>query len=560
LKSSLIILIAFGTALFTGCSDHTAGVPMGGGHDGETFSGTIIHQDGFTASNTQVQLMPEDYDPFADAAASDSGTFIDTTGSDGVYVFANVPVGTYNLQALHLTKRTSTLIRNVEITKGNPVRLPIQALKPPGTMIVSLPDTLEGGNGYVFIPGTNVFTDDLVQIRSGYYAVLDSVPAADEIKVLFAEKTDASEEVPVLHNISLSPGDTVGDFPDTSLYARWNSSGRIVLNTSSTGADVPGEVTGFPVLVRLDASNFPFSEAKPNGEDVRFSKADGMTPLTYEIERWDSAAELAAVWVRADTVYGSNITQYFYMYWGNADASDRSDGQAVFDTSLAFEGVWHLSESGNSDAEGYRDATVNALHGTGTGLDGSSDVSGIIGRAQEFSGAGENISGPMTSRLRADVSFSASLWMSWSPMPERSWVASFGGYMARDSSFHFLIWPDSTAQFGFWHVPEGEFQNMFPFADYVEQWTHAAMVYEAATGILRSFINGSVVDTDTVSNIYLDLSDGFFLCLNRHDWESPYKGMLDEVRVSTTNRSPDWIRLSYENQKPDQTLISVVGF
>ena len=72
-------------------------------------------------------------------------------------------------------------------------------------------------------------------------------------------------------------------------YATWTYNADVTLNTSSTGAAVTGTVTGFPVLVRLSYRNFLFNEAKGNGADIRFGKA-GM-PLSYHVERWDSAAE-----------------------------------------------------------------------------------------------------------------------------------------------------------------------------------------------------------------------------------------------------------------------------
>lgn len=62
---------------------------------------------------------------------------------------------------------------------------------------------------------------------------------------------------------------------------------------------------------RLNQSNFNFSEALGSGENIRFSKADG-THLYYQIERWDSLSGEAQVWVRVDTVYGNNSTQYIY--------------------------------------------------------------------------------------------------------------------------------------------------------------------------------------------------------------------------------------------------------
>jgi hypothetical protein len=34
-----------------------------------------------------------------------------------------------------------------------------------------------------------------------------------------------------------------------------------------------------------------------------------------------------------------------------------------------------------------------------------------------------------------------------------------------------------------------------------------------------------------------------------------FPGYIDEIRVSKTNRSADWIKLEYQNQKQSQTLV-----
>ena len=44
------------------------------------------------------------------------------------------------------------------------------------------------------------------------------------------------------------------------------------------------------------------------------------------------------------------------------------------------------------------------------------------------------------------------------------------------------------------------------------------------------------------------------MCIHGHG----FRGDVDEVRVSNVVRSPEWIRLQYENQKPLQTLVGPV--
>src|SRR5688572_10259815 len=129
-------------------------------------------------------------------------------------------------------------------------------------------------------------------------------------------------------------------------FARWRHAKPLTLNTSASGADVKGDVRNFPLAVALDASNFDFTQAKPNGADVRLSaNADGET-LPHAIEHWDAEANTALIWVKVPLVRGDDAKQSIHMHWGNPDAPAASDSPAVFDTRDGFVGVWHLNESG----------------------------------------------------------------------------------------------------------------------------------------------------------------------------------------------------------------------
>ena len=85
-------------------------------------------------------------------------------------------------------------------------------------------------------------------------------------------------------------------------YTDWQHSGSLHILTTPEGADLPATaaVEGFPLLLRLKKAAFDFSQAKPNGEDIRFS-ADGK-PLAYQIEEWDATKGAASVWVKIPVI------------------------------------------------------------------------------------------------------------------------------------------------------------------------------------------------------------------------------------------------------------------
>jgi hypothetical protein len=165
----------------------------------------------------------------------------------------------------------------------------------------------------------------------------------------------------------------------------------IYLNTQGNGANVPGNVLNFPVLVRLDSAifNTGFTQTLAGGADVRFTKSNNTTRHSHQIERWDAAAKRAEIWVLVDTVKGNRVDS-IRMHWGNATAPNLSSGPAVFDTTNGFEAVWHMSGASGSEA----DATVNGFTASSGGNEPVSAAAGAQGPARQFNGTSPDLTVP----------------------------------------------------------------------------------------------------------------------------------------------------------------------
>jgi uncharacterized repeat protein (TIGR01451 family) len=110
---------------------------------------------------------------------------------------------------------------------------------------------------------------------------------------------------------------------------RWNYRKPIIVTNNGD------KLLWYQVLVKLDAGNFNFAEAKNDGSDIRFTYSDGTTELNYWIESWDIAAHLAYIWVRVPNIAVGNNT--IYMYYNNSAASAASNGNSTFES---FEDDW----------------------------------------------------------------------------------------------------------------------------------------------------------------------------------------------------------------------------
>ena len=68
------------------------------------------------------------------------------------------------------------------------------------------------------------------------------------------------------------PWSAVWSFSVTEDYTQWGSNTNLTVNTASNGANISSTVSNFPVLVRLNSTNFSgWGQTQPGGADIRFS-------------------------------------------------------------------------------------------------------------------------------------------------------------------------------------------------------------------------------------------------------------------------------------------------
>ncbi len=327
-------------------------------------------------------------------------------------------------------------------------------------------------------------------------------------------------------------------------YSTWSHSRVLLLNTTTSGASVSGDVYNFPVLIRLTASNFNFSEAESNGEDMRFTLVDG-TYLPHERERWDSGSELAELWVHIPTVAGDAATRII-MYWGKNSAPDSSNGSAVFSADYGFVGVWHLNEN-VTDATGINN---------GSSVDcGTDDIAGMIGRARYFNAAEtDSITIPHNTVYELTDSITFSVWTKQTLSD--SWLAVISKSRAPDGG-HADLWLGrgvSEIYVGLeGPLPTTNWTTsyLFPY----NTFSYQTVVYDGSKVSL--FVEGQLREQYVNSGtMQLGLYNTNDLAIGYSDaWGNHYGGIIDEVRIESYIRSADWVKLCYKNQKSSETLI-----
>ncbi len=89
----------------------------------------------------------------------------------------------------------------------------------------------------------------------------------------------------------------------------------------------------------------------------------------------------------------------------------------------------------------------------------------------------------------------------------------------------------------------------------MSEWVH--VVHSYREGDSRIYVNGQAKGVSSGRNSLLDVRRPGRMWVG--GWYDNYSfvGQIDEVRISKVARSAHWVRLAYENQKPQQTLVGM---
>jgi hypothetical protein len=523
--------------------------------------GTVVYPNGGgAATGADVRLRSKTFCKDTMQAALFKVTNINAntlTDERGRFVLDSVDIGDYFIE-VNDGKSHGALIA-CSVNGESPVlTLSVDTATPTSTISGVIMAAKNGLSVYVQIFGL----DRVVRANpaSGRFELQDVPQGSYALRIICPSLPDDSLIKSNVH-VQSGVGTNIGVI-DLISFGGWGNSGKLLLNTTASGAAVTGTVTNFPVLVRLSKSNFDFSRSAPDGADLRFAKPDG-AQLSYEIERFDPVAGLAEIWVKVDTVFGGDSTRYITMYWGASSglAVSLSNGAAVFDTANGFQGVWHLSEAGNALA---MDATINGYNGTPFNMTAALPVAGAIGNARNFDGSSSSIQmiGTATGKLNFNENdyYTISAWVNTDTLysdtsaPRRDFTI-----VAKDNCQYTLKCFKGDFAFVQYMDNVGWATSMSPAM--VATWKYVAgecigsRQYLYVDGVLTA---DSVNFMETFTRPRYTASDVFIgkTPPGSNNW-SPYffKGVLDEVRISNIALSADWIKLCYMNQRADDKLV-----
>ncbi len=348
-------------------------------------------------------------------------------------------------------------------------------------------------------------------------------------------------------------------------YSQWSKYRPISINTTSSGANVAGTVSNFPVLVRLTSAYADvFTQTLSGGADIRFTDSTGTVRLPHQKERWDTAAQVAEFWVLVPSIAG-NASTGIRLYWGKSGVADSSNGSRVFSTGNDFRAVWHLNEPSGD----ISDVTDNAFAGINNG---TVSAASQIGMGRSFNGttsnyiridkSGRDDGGANTNNAKASLldslltTFTVSTWFN-----ATSWGSTVSKLICRGSS---------TIKYAFQGTNPGLLFNQNATtsgpkttSDPATGWHLVHGTYSGGTA--NFFMDGVLVASRTGGSRATDCSPYELMIGARNTSTAypptsvaePFHGLLDEIRIQGAPRSTDWIKLDYETQKAGSTAVTL---
>lgn len=302
----------------------------------------------------------------------------------------------------------------------------------------------------------------------------------------------------------------------------------------------------FPVAVRLNPSRINYSLTKAAGADLRFTDASDVA-IPFEIETWNPNGE-SVIWVRIPTIVANSTTTTFKMYFGNSGAADGQSPTQVW--SDGYRAVYHMKD--------FLDSASNAYHATSA----ESAISnlGAIGSARTLAGGVQSsLRLPTGAFDNADSTYTVEMYFRTITSSAGIFSIVNAVYPAALSSWLNLLYVDSAGR-----LRQGYFHGVVQTQQFGlvndGQWRYLTQTLNGLNS--TTYLNGASVGSMTLANVPLyGSADIPVLGTGRgNSWPSfgeearPFSGQIDEVRISSTVRSPTYIAAQYRSMSSTNYL------
>ncbi|MCK4918920.1 MAG: DUF2341 domain-containing protein, partial [Candidatus Pacebacteria bacterium] len=326
----------------------------------------------------------------------------------------------------------------------------------------------------------------------------------------------------------------------------WSYRKAIIIDNTKVSGSL--DLTNFPVLINLPTDSHLAANAQADGDDILFttsatnwSTATQNDKLAHEIESYTSATGELQAWVKLPTLDYNDDT-IIYMYYGNASITSQQNPTVVWDSNHKM--VQHLSEDPSTGAPQSIDSTQYSNNGTSGGTMTSDDqVVGQIDGSLDFDGTDDYVDAGNDEDLRLNGDFSIEFWYKMESFANTYPGVVYKGDSATADGYIIFYSNDGTIRYK---------RNIITLSSntgaLTTSWNHFLFRYEGTTWTW--YVNG-VQDTSGSYSFPINIGTDIFR-IGRADHYG--NGQIDEVRISNTARSADWILTEYNNQNSPSTF------
>ncbi len=351
---------------------------------------------------------------------------------------------------------------------------------------------------------------------------------------------------------------TVSGNPPNAHYFKYYKE-IIIDHTMVSG---PDDYFNFPLLISCFDEDL-HDKAQLDGDDIAFS--DSSSWFDHEIEFFDQAynsthAELVA-WVRIPRL-STSLNTILRMHYGNSTMSSRESPEDVWDSD--YESVYHLNDD-------FLDATSHNRDGSNAG---SVDAKGKMGDGQDFEhdDGSDNINIGTWSVSGSEITIQA--WVKYESFDSDITGYSDGRVLAKNSGTSdvrdYNVWMlgtynDSVDENGPYYLrgfmktgtddatgtsrAEAMSGNLE-----IEEWYLMTIKYDGSNIYL--VLDGNTVLTQSKTGPLRENNWTIFIG-NSPTGQRPIDGIIDEVRISSTIRSDNWLKTEYANQYDPNSFYSI---
>ena len=368
----------------------------------------------------------------------------------------------------------------------------------------------------------------------------DSVEAIDYIEDLNLGDIEGKDVIARLTEDALI---VKGEFieSDSGVYIRSNnvlvpeSLGNVSRIISIDHTKIDEDLEDYPVMVKLTADNFNFSEVENNGTDIYFVLDDG-TELDFEREYFSKDEQLAIFHVRIPEVSSAEDTVFFIKI--DAD-EDKENAEGVWDSNFVM--VQHMGES-------LIDSTGNGNDGTNYG---TTVVDGLNGKARSFDGVNDYVRVSDSNSIDfGDVDFTLQTLVNNSLLETNRAIISKTTAFS-DASLNYAL--DQGTDDGWrFRITSGDDNKVSSlqsyttgqYVSYTGRYTSNNVAKIYIDGLLRNITTG--IDNPTANSGDLYIGSYFT--------GKYFKGTIDEVRISNIARSDAWIKADDYNLRQNNLI------